>query len=185
MAFDFTELWKLLSGSGGQGSLVGAGIKTGATAYGGIEADRAARYSADSAEVSAGQAIAASHFRAQNELKRSQLIASRAQALAAASGAGASDQTVTKIIADIAGEGAYRSELALYEGKEASRALMSKADVLRYQGKSAKAAGAVNALTGFGGTFFEKYGGGGPKGMGYGTIDPTQAGYTDNWSLPY
>lgn len=57
------------------------------------------------------------------ETRRAKLVASRAQALSAFSGAGATDSTVMEIIADIDGEGEYRRNLALYRGKEDARKL--------------------------------------------------------------
>jgi hypothetical protein len=168
------NLWQLFGG------MTGAGLKSGAQIYGGFQANDAAIYAADNAEIAGGQAVAASQRKAQEELKRSRYIQSDALAKAAASGAGASDPTVVDIISRIAGEGAYRSSLALYEGAEANRAYQIKADNLRYEGKAARSAAIVNGLTGFGATFFNKYGGGGPtgssftgsNGMGAGEADP-------------
>lgn len=57
------------------------------------------------------------------ETRRAKLVASRAQALSAFSGAGATDSTVMEIIADIEGEGEYRRNIALYRGKENARKL--------------------------------------------------------------
>lgn len=171
--FDFSEIWKVLGG------MTGGGIRAGATAYGGYETARAADVAAEGLDSAGGQYVAASQLKAQNELRRTKLMTSRAQQLAAASGAGASDPTVVDIISGIAGEGAYRSELALYEGKEQQRAMAAKADAMRYQGASAQAAGYVNAITGFGKTFFEKYGAGGPRGTmsnGSGAWDTTDYG---------
>lgn len=159
MNFDFAELWKVL-----QPGMAGAGMRAGATIFSGYQQNAAAGLAAAGFDMAGDQAVAVSQLRALDEVKRGKLLASRAQAVAAASGAGASDPTVVDIIAGIAGEGAYRSELALYEGKEAARGFGARADAARYQGRSAVAAGYVNAATGFAKTFFDKYGGGGPDG---------------------
>lgn len=169
------DLWQVLQG------MIGPGLRAGAGIGAGYQARDASLLNAAEYEIAGGQAVAVSQLRAADERKRAALLASRAQALAAASGAGATDATVIDIIANIAGEGAYRSELAMYEGKEAQRAARARAAGARYQGDAAVTAGYVNGLTGFGKTFFEKYGGGGPSGIGYGTIDPTAAGA----DLPY
>lgn len=163
MDFDFSELWKMFQPAA-------AGMRAGATIYGGYQQKAAADLSASGLESAGDQAVAASQRRAQEELRRSKLLSSRALAVAAASGAGASDPTVVDIISGIAGEGAYRSELALYEGREAKRAMDAKADAARYQGKQARGASYINAATSFGKTMFDKYGGGGPDG-----------GLTDAW----
>jgi hypothetical protein len=49
------------------------------------------------------------------------LVASRALAVAAASGAGVSDPTMVRVIANARGEGAVRAATALYEGQARSR----------------------------------------------------------------
>ena len=58
------------------------------------------------------------------EDRKTKIIASRAQALAAFSGAGATDSTVSEVISDITGEGEYRRNVALYNGQEDARRLL-------------------------------------------------------------
>ena len=65
------------------------------------------------------------------EIRKAKLISSRATALAAFSGAGASDDTVLNIIADIEGEGEYRRSIALYRGKQESAKLTDQAQETR------------------------------------------------------
>lgn len=145
---------------------------------GGVQARRAAEFQAKQAEYNAGQSRAASHLAAADQERRARLVASRAQAVAAASGAGASDPTVMDIISGIAKEGSYRSRLALYEGEDRARTLETQAQALRYGGRGARNAGVISGVTSLlkGGTsLYEKYGKGGP-GTGYGTIDPLDAG---------
>ncbi len=71
---------------------------------------------------------------AADEVLKTETINSTALARAAASGAGASDKTVMDVIARTAGEGAYRSALAMYEGEAQARLDMQKAAALRYEG---------------------------------------------------
>ena len=155
----------------------------GLKAYSQASAGRAAKDAADKAaggmDDNANQAIAVSQVAADQERKKARMVTSSVQARAAASGAGASDNDVLKIVGDIAAEGEYRSLVALYEGKERSRQLKNQADVTRYEGRMAKRAGNVAALTTVlsGGTsLFDKYGGSSGGGMGYGTANPAQAG---------
>ena len=122
------------------------------------------------------------------ERKNARLVESRAQAVAAASGAGAADNTVVNIISDIAAEGAHRSSLALYDGLERARQLNIGAAVRREGGDiqaeygmaAAKAheIGAVGTLFSGAGSLYAKYGtssntakpgGGGSKGLADGT----------------
>ena len=85
-------------------------------------------------EVQAGQAIASAQRDALEVQRTTRLLESRALAVAAASGAGASDTTVRNVIAGLSGEGAYRAQLALYEGKEKSRQLRVGAEIRREGG---------------------------------------------------
>jgi hypothetical protein len=172
---DFGEMWQML----------GSGFNAGAKIESGYQASAADNLAATGADVAGGQAMAAGTVAAQNMQRRTKLLQSRAQAVAAASGAGASDPTVTDIVANIAGEGAYRSMLDLYDGAEQQRAMNTKADALRYQGKSAVTAGYLNAASSwanssFGKTFFEKYANGGanptPATSGSGAWDNTDYG---------
>lgn len=86
-------------------------------------------------KASAKQAVASSQRAAFEEQRRAELMASRALAVAAAGGGGADDPTVTKIIADINGEGAYRAAVAMYEGEEAAKKLRFEAAQAEYLGE--------------------------------------------------
>lgn len=139
------------------GTALGASSQIGA----GIAARRAANYQAQQDDVNAGQQQAASQRTAYDVNRRATLLQSRVQAVAGASGAGASDPSVLDIVSRIAGEGAYRSQLALYQGDDAARALRMRGDAARFQGRQAQTAGFVNAfgtvLKGAS-TLFDKYG---------------------------
>ena len=88
---------------------------------------QADRNQAEILRVQAGQERAASQRDAARERRNQRLLESRAQAVAAASGGGASDPTVTKVISDIAGEGTYRALGALYTGEDKARGLEAAA----------------------------------------------------------
>lgn len=80
---------------------------------------------------------------------------SRQQAVASASGAGATDPTVLKLMGDVAGQGYNNSQAALYEGESRGRALEDQAAISRMQGRQARLAGFIGAgtsiLSGFSG----------------------------------
>lgn len=86
------------------------------------------------AEQNAGQAIAAAQRVRDEQTRQATLVASRAQAVAAASGGGASDATVVNLISRIKGEGAYRGMVAVYQGEEQARKLRLVASTKRYEG---------------------------------------------------
>lgn len=97
----------------------------------------AAEYEARQAEYLAGQARAASQRSAFEERRMAALLASKALARAAGSGAGASDANVVTTLNQIYMEGAYRSALAMYEGEEQARSYEVSAESRRISGKSA------------------------------------------------
>lgn len=85
----------------------------------------------------AGQTLAVSQRSAMEARRQAKLVESRALAVAAASGTDASSEGVMNIIANIAGEGAYRSAVALYEGKARAKGLRIDAVMANYSGDSA------------------------------------------------
>ena len=133
----------------------------------------AAKFEAAQYNQAAGQERASSQRAAIEARRQGRLKQSRAVAVAAASGAGASDPTVMNIIADLAGEGEYNALTALYNGEESARGLEMKAKAAMFQGKSdasayksmSKAYKTNGYLEGVGtmlsgsASFFEKYGG--------------------------
>lgn len=133
----------------------------------------AKNFEAAQMEQSAVQEVAAAQRRALEERRRATLVASRAQAVAAASGAGASDTTVENIISDIAGEGEYRAGLAIYQGEESARRLRMGAQGARMEGSSIAQFGesrarayntaALGSLAGGAASLYTKYGMGGPQ----------------------
>lgn len=112
----------------------------------GEEADKLAQYKASQLEQKAGQERAVSQRKAAGARKRARFAESRALAVAAASGGGASDPTVINIMSGIAGEGEMAAQTALYEGEERARGSEMAAEASRYEGASAKKAGKMKAF---------------------------------------
>lgn len=83
-------------------------------------------------EVAAGQVVAIGQRRALEEKRQAELMAKRALAIGAAGGHAAD---MTRLIADINGEGAYRAGVALYEAE-------TEAERLKLEGKMAAEYGA-------------------------------------------
>lgn len=71
----------------------------------------------------AGNERATSQRAAAEERRRARLMESRARAVAASSGAGASDPSVTNLMADLSAEGEYRALTRMYEGETAAQSL--------------------------------------------------------------
>lgn len=171
-----------------------------AQTFGYREAGRAARAHGDAlrarAEFDAWQAeeegklaIAISQRAAHEERRQSDLVASRALAVAAASGGSVSDPTIVNLLAKAKGEGAYRASVALYEGRAKARQLKLQAAVRRVEGADAQIDGA-NRQMGYAlqsgasllrGGLLSRYGGGGPELMGPSNIGDSVAIGRDGW----
>ena len=91
-----------------------------------------------SAQQNALEIVAAGQRRGLEEKRQSDILASRALAVAAAGGGNPDDPTISKIISDINGEGAYRAAVAMYEAESLS-------DKALYEGKIAEAGGEQSA----------------------------------------
>jgi len=161
-------------------------------AWGAVEAGRAARirgqrskaaaeFHAWQAEQKAGVTLAISQRQAEEERRQLDLVASRALAVSAASGAGVSDPTIVRLLARVKGEGVYRASVALYEGEAQARQLRLEAQAARVRGAEAEAEGraaefghrlsALGSLVGGGSSLFARYGAGGPGSGDSATID--------------
>lgn len=156
----------------------------------------AAELEADVLERQAGQTVAAAQRDMFDVQRATRLAESRALALSAASGGGASSPTVINIIANIAKEGSYNAARALYAGEEQARLMKIHAIEKRRLGEFDLTAGNLAGLAAEGrgkaavtksyanildttGSLFTKYGvGGSSAGSGSG-LDFTSAGSGD------
>lgn len=110
------------------------------------DAARALHFQAEQMRQNAGQAQAAAQREAYSVEREAEYTASRALAVAAASGGGASDPTVVGLMARNAAEMAYRKQIALYEGDEQARMQKMGAEAKDYEAASARRAGNVAAM---------------------------------------
>lgn len=101
-----------------------------------------AEFDAWQAEEDSKESIAIAQREAMEERRQSDIVASRALAVAAASGGGVSDPTIVNLIARIKGEGAYRAAVAMYEGESRARQYRLAAASSRYGGAQAQLEGA-------------------------------------------
>lgn len=91
-------------------------------------------FEAQQLEQEGQQSVGIGMRNASDVVRNVSLVNSAALARAAASGAGASDPTVLKVLAQTAGEGAYRQALAMYEGEAQQRLDQMRASALRFEG---------------------------------------------------
>ena len=113
----------------------------------GIAAQQEANYRAQQADINAGQERASAQRGMIEELRQMRIAQSRGQAVAAASGAGALDPSVMDIMGDLETEGRYRASTVKYEGEERARDLETGAVLARYEGRQAKKAGKLKAIS--------------------------------------
>lgn len=90
---------------------------------------------------------AASQRQAIDYRRQAQYAMSRGQALAAASGAGATDPTVVNILGQISGEGEYRALTSLYTGETGEQNALSDAQASRNEGDAAARAGVLRGVS--------------------------------------
>lgn len=142
-------------------SLIGATVlsATGA-ATAGVAANNMAKSKAEQSEIAGREAVAASQRQAIQVRRQGNLVQSRAQAVAASSGAGASDPTVLDIMGGIGAQTEYNALSALYVGQSEARNRQAEANAARFEGKQAMVKGFMDAgasvLSG-GASLYDKY----------------------------
>ena len=119
---------------GGLGALISAG----GTIASGVSANRSAQYEAQQLEMKSAEERAASQREAQQKRREGELVMSRQQALAAASGAGAGVDapTIVKLMTDTAKESEYNAQTVQYGGESRARGLLDSAKARRVSGRS-------------------------------------------------
>lgn len=170
-----------LNASGGTLEAFGANASAASHVQFGIQARQAAQFEAAQMRQNANAAEAASQRTAFDIDRQTQFVTSRALAVAAGSGGGASDPTVVNLIARDAGEGAYQRALALYSGTDRARLDQESADAKDYEGKNTElnslevgAAGYASGATSLlksqarNASLLQRFGGGGPQAGAFG-----------------
>lgn len=145
------------------------------------------QFEAFEAERRGAASIAISQRQSLEEQRQATLVASRALAVASASGAGVSDPTMVRVIANARGEGAVRAATALYEGQAKARQLRAEAAMGRLSGEEAALSGrsneaaygiqAAGSVAREGLSLYSKYGMNGPKGDS--TLITSSGGWQD------
>ena len=151
----------------------------------GVMTNEAAQFAARQLRMNANDAMAMGQRQAYDIVTQGQYISSKALAMAAGSGGGASDPTIMAIQARTAGEVAYRSAAAIYGGQSRARNLNLNADAEEWSGKEAELQGnkagsagqlaSVATLLKGGVSLFEKYRGNNYPGAGIGQVGDTNA----------
>lgn len=102
----------------------------------GIAANNQAKYEAAQQEAQGREEYASSQRDAEQKRKEAELVNSRAQALSAYSGAGASDPTIIQLMTQTTQQGEYNAQTALYGGEQRKRGLFDQAKGTRLTGEA-------------------------------------------------
>lgn len=146
--------------------LVGTVLTAGGQMAAGRQQADAEKYQAALAKQNATQIEATSQRQAIEERRKASFAVSRARALAAASGGGATDPTVMNIEAGLAGQGEYNALSKLYSGTAEANQQRDQASIYKSMAGQAQSAGMMRGIgTIIGGisdagSMFMKYGGG-------------------------
>lgn len=142
-------------------SVLGTVLQVGGTLGAGAAAEAGAEFEAEQLRRRAGQVRGARQRSALEIERQGRLEQSRALAVAASSGAGASDPTVINHMANLAAETNYKKMVALYEGEEEAKVLEMEAAMRQLGGRQAKQASRLRAagtLLSEGASLYSKYG---------------------------
>jgi hypothetical protein len=142
---DMADPLTILAVAGAVAGLGGTLMSAGAAQAQGEAEQQSRMLEARAMERKANEDTAASQREGIRRSREASLVASRQQALAAASGGSATDKTVLDLMSGTAEEGAYQSQSALYEGQSRAAGLRSQADISRFQGDQARRAGRSRA----------------------------------------
>lgn len=142
-------------------SAIGTIASANAQEAGGRNEYAMAQVQADELKKEAMADRATSQRAAQEERRKAMVMASRARAVAAASGADALDPTVVNLISNIDATGDYNARSALFEGETAARDKETRARAGIFQGriakeaaKSASRATLIKGATGLAGMYY-------------------------------
>lgn len=143
--------------------LVGAAVSAVGTIAQGQAQANALNFEAKQYKIKAQESVAASQRDAIERTREKEMLQSRLQAGAAASGAGAGalDPTVVQLASDIEGQGTYGAEMELYKGKELARGYRMQAEADQMSAQAAKTGsyfGAFGTIVGGLSSFASKYG---------------------------
>lgn len=137
--------------------IAGSGISALGAFQQGQNAKAASTTRAAQMEQQANQARASSQRTMLEHQRQTGMVQSQLQSRAAASGAGATDDTVVKLGSDIAGRGEEQALMDLYNGENTARGLEDQAQATRLQGRAAARGGIMSAAgtlaSGFGNSF--------------------------------
>lgn len=133
--------------------IAATGLSAAGTIFEGAQQREAADFEAKQLKTQAGQEVAIAQRSAFEKKREAELANSRNLAVAAGSGAGASDPTVINIMADVENQGLYNALTEMYSGFSKRNDLIAEAKIRKAEGKAAFG----NSLISAAGTVFGDY----------------------------
>lgn len=134
--------------------LIGAGIGAAGTIFQGVRANESAQMEAKQLKRQGEEELAVAQREANVKRREARIANSRNLAVAASSGAGASDPTVTQIMADTDAQGVYNALTEMYKGFQGRNEARMQAGVRKQEGRSALSGSLIDAA----GTIFSGFG---------------------------
>lgn len=128
--------------------LLGTGLGAVGTLYSGLQAKAGAEAEARQLKVKGDEEQAIGQRRAMQARREKDLAQSRIQAVAAASGGGAGDASITNLMQGVEQQGNYNSMLELYQGSTGRNKAYASAATRRVEGRSALTGSIISAAGG-------------------------------------
>lgn len=126
---------------------IGTVVSAAGTAFGAVSAAGAARAEAQSMNIKAKQERAAGERAANERRREAMLVQSRQRAVAAASGGGAADPSVLRLMSGVAGQGELNAQTEMFNADSSATSLQNQAAALRANAAQQLVSGFIGAGT--------------------------------------
>ena len=138
--------------------LISTGLTAAGTVYGGLQAKAGAEAEGRQLQAKGDEEQAIGQRKAMQARREKELTQSRIQAVAAASGGGASDDAITALMQGVEQQGDYNSMLELYQGNSGRNKAYASAAARRAEGRSALTGSVLGAAGKAGANLYSIYG---------------------------
>lgn len=139
-------------------ALLGTGLGAAGTVYGGIQARAGAEAEGRQLKAKGDEEKAIGQRKAMQAQREKQLALSRINAVSAASGGGAGDDSITALMEGVQQQGDYNSMLELYQGNSGRNKAYASAAARRAEGRSALTGSILGAAGRAGANLYSLYG---------------------------
>ena len=135
--------------------MLSTGLGAVGTLYSGLQAKAGAQAEARQLKAKGDEEQAIGQRRAMQARREKDLARSRIQAVAAASGGGADDASITNLMQGVEQQGNYNSMLELYQGSTGRNKAYASAATRRVEGRSALTGSIIGAAGGAAGNLYK------------------------------